>query len=206
MHTAHVHRGDLVCVGRRSDTRCLVCFLCVLCPYVEPTSLMPKTYTNQNNILLQQMGACVDPSGTPHNSCSAPNEELETSRGEAPDPGHTPVDLPGTPSAAPSVTCTRQRHRLPPPWSRSSLWGSARSASGLPHFWHPGLQCRLPRGQTTHTGGLWRHRLRQCPRSSGPHFPWRRMKRGSAASGGPGRGGRVGPYVPGTKHDGIFTP
>lgn len=69
-----------------------------------------------------------------------------------PDPGHVRVDLASTPSAAPSVTCTRQRHHLQPPWSRSSPWGSARSASSLPHFWHPSLQCRLPRDHTA-TGG-----------------------------------------------------
>lgn len=51
------------------------------------------------------------------------------------------------------VTCTRRRRHPQQPWSRSAPWGSARSASSSPHFWHPGLQCRLPGDQRT-TGGL----------------------------------------------------
>lgn len=105
------------------------------------------------------------------------------------------VDLTGTPSAVPSVTCTRQRHHLQPPWSRSFPWGSTRLASSLPHFWHPGLQCRLPRNQTT-TGGPWGHPLH-------PQDPSTPLSL-SIALIDPERREYVGPYMPGTKHDGIF--
>jgi hypothetical protein len=71
----------------------------------------------------------------------------------------------------PPVTCTRRRHHPRPPWSKSSPWGSARSALGLLHFWHPGLQCRLPRDQTA-TFGPWDVPFTDS-QTPGPFpFPW----------------------------------
>lgn len=74
----------------------------------------------------------------------------------------TPDRLSCHPCSSPSITCTLQRRHLRPPWSRSSPWGSARSASDSPHFWHPGLQYKLPRDQRA-TGGPWRYPLHWVP-------------------------------------------